>query len=83
MTVHNKWLEMSEPVRLDIYEIRHYLVRDGYFLEFSLYIPQFLPDGTFDEEELIDDWTGSLHSFVKSSGLVNDEENYKQQVGAF
>lgn len=82
-TVKNKWLNTKETANNDVYVIRQYLVRDGYYLEYNLYIPQTRPAGTYDEEKLLDDGAPILHQFVEKSGLVATDERYKTQMKAF
>lgn len=81
--VRNKWLNGLEPGRLDVYILRHYLVRDGWLLEYNLYVPQQLPAGSFDEDKLIDQWSGALHEFVSKSSLVGPDDVYAAQLKAF
>lgn len=81
--VRNKWLDRMDNVRLDVYVLRHYLVRDGWFVEFNQYVPQLLHDGTFDEDEYIDKWQKTLHDFVSGSSLVGSKGRYKQQIKDF
>lgn len=81
--VRNTWLDRLEQVQLDIYCIRQYIVRDGWFLEFNIYIPQMLPTGSFDEDKLLDQWFPSLNDLVSGSSLVGKEGRYSAQIQAF
>lgn len=81
--VRNKWTNRMEEVRLDVYILRQYIVRDGWFLEYNLYVPQHLPTGTFDEDQLIDQWSSALHDFVVKSSLVGPNDSYTAQLKAF
>ena len=80
---NNKWLGKSELVRNDVYELRHYLIRDGYLLEFGIFVPQFLPKETLDEDKYIDQWMPTLTKFVQGSSLVDEKDSYQDQVKSF
>ncbi len=82
-SVKNKWLNTMEATRNDVYMIRQYLVRDGYYLEYNLYVAQTRPTGTYDEEKLMDEWAPKLHQFVAESSLVAKDERYKEQMKEF
>ena len=81
--VRNKWLDRLEQVRLDIYCIRQYIVRDGWFVESNIYIPQLLPTGSFDEDKLLDKWFPALNELVAGSSLVGKKGRYAAQIKAF
>lgn len=83
VSVRNKWLNSMETMRTDVYAIRHYLVREGYFLEFNVIFPQMLPKGSFDEDEYLDSWAVNLHDFVKGAKLVSQSDGYAAQVKNF
>ena len=83
VSIRNNWLDTMESVRLDVFEIRQYLIRDGYFLEFKLYFPQFGPMGLFDEEKRIDDWNALLKEFVEGCSLISDKDSYNGQIDRF
>lgn len=83
VSVRNKWLDARQSVQNDVYALRHYIVRDGWYLEFNVYFPQFLPKGSYDEDKLVDRWSLSLQSFVSGSGLVGNKDSYPDQVKKF
>ena len=83
VSIRNKWLNSMESVPTDIYNIRHYLIRDGYFSEFRVYIPQLAPSSIVSEDKYIDPWFKNLHSFVTGSNLIKDNDNYISQTQEF
>ncbi|MDX9978911.1 MAG: hypothetical protein RBU25_02575 [Lentisphaeria bacterium] len=83
VSVRNKWLGSMESIRLDVYELRHYIVREGFMLEFKLFMPQLLPQGSFNEDKLVDSWADALARFVCGCSLIGKEDNYRQQIKAF
>lgn len=83
VSIRNKWLKSMESVRMDVYEIRHYLVRDGYFVEYKYYIPQMLPSGSYDEDKYIERWMKSFQGFVEGSSFVKPKDNYGKQLNDF
>lgn len=83
VSVRNKWLKSMESVSMDVYEIRHYLVRDGFLIEYKYYIPQMLPDGSYDEDKFIESWMKSFKGFVEGSSFVKSTDNYGKQLKDF
>jgi len=83
VSIRNKWLDSMESIGTDIYEVRHYLIRGGYIVEFKLYVPQLLPKGTFDEDKLMDTWSPKLQKFAEGCSLVTKQDNYSTQVKEF
>lgn len=83
MELRNKWLDRMEQVQLDVYLFRQYIVRDGWFVEYNIFIPQLLPTGTYDEDKLIDQWAKVLQEFVVKSSLVGPDDTYSAQMKAF
>lgn len=80
VSIRNKWLKSMESVRMDVYELRRYMVRDGFFIEFKFYIPQFLAKGMYDEDAYVNRWTKSLNSFMLGSSFIKKGDSLYEEI---
>ncbi|MCH2174343.1 MAG: hypothetical protein MK193_01300 [Lentisphaeria bacterium] len=83
VSIRNNWLNSMESIKTDIFEIKHYLIRDGYLLEFKVYIPQFAPPPMIDEDESIKPWLDNLKEFTLGCSLLKKGDPYATQVDEF
>lgn len=80
VSIRNDWLGAMESVQMDVYGLRRYLVRDGFFVEFEYYIPQFLPTGSYNEDKYLNPWLPKLTDLMVNSSFVQKKEELRKQI---